>query len=144
MAGPLQATDSVNLVIVGTGIVVDVTTLGRPLDWLLKTSDHNPQIIGTFVTTVSGVNIAVWDVTNGANTAMVIPNSGCYAIGNTGRWGWSTSNLPTTQHDARQYFYVMTSDLSTTFDGQFMLDVPEGARWIHPNDMEDYIVDNGV
>ncbi len=145
IAGPLQKTGSVNLVIVGTGIVPDeVATLGRPLDWLLKTSDHNPQIIGTFATTVSGVNIAVWDVTNGENTAMLIPNSGCYEIGNTGRWGWSTINLPSSQGHGKHYYYQMTSNLSTTFDGQFLLDLPEGAKWIHPANTEDYIVDNGV
>ena len=140
IAGPLQITDSVDFVIVGTGIVSEVTTLGRPLDWLLKTSDHNPQIIGTFATTVSGVNIAVWDVTNGENAAMSIANSGCYQIGDTGRWGWSTINLPSSQGHARHYFYQMTSNLDTIFDGQFLLDLPEGAKWIHPSDSGNYLV----
>jgi len=141
IAGPLQTTGSVDLVIVGTGVVADeVATLGRPIDWLLKTSDHNPQIIGTFATTISGVNIAVWDVTNGANAAMSIPNSGCYQIGNTGRWGWSTINLPSSQGHARHYYYQMTSDTDTTFDGQFLLDLPEGAKWIHPVDSGSYLV----
>ena len=141
MAGPLQKTGSVDLVIVGTGVVVDeVATLGRPLDWLLKTSDHNPQIIGTFATTVSGVNIEVWDVTNGANAAMSIPNSGCYQIGDTGRWGWSTINLPSNQGHSKHYFYTMTSSADTTFDGQFILDLPERAKWIHPSDSGNYLV----
>ncbi len=141
VAGPLQMTGFFDLFIVGTGVVPEeVVTLGRPIDWLLKTSDHNPQIIGTFATTVSGVNISVWDVTNGANTAMSIPNSGCYQIGNTGRWGWSTTNLPSTQGHARHYFYQMTSNLSTTFDGQFLLDLPEGAKWIHPSEFGQYLL----
>ena len=141
ISGPLQITDSVDFVIVGTGIVADsVTTLGRPLDWLLKTSDYNPQIIGTFAASVSGVNIEVWDVTNGANTVMSIPNSGCYQIGDTGRWGWSTINLPSDQGHSKHYFYMMTSNIDTTFDGQFILDLPESAKWIHPNDSGNYLV----
>lgn len=141
ISGPSQITDSVDFVIVGTGVVPEsVATLGRPIDWLLKTSDHNPQIIGTFAASVSGVNIEVWDVTNGANTAMIIPNSGCYQIGDTGRWGWSTINLPSTQAYSKHYFYLMTSNTDTTFDGQFILDLPESAKWIHPRDSGNYIV----
>jgi len=121
-----------------------VATSGNLIDWMLRTSDYNPQLIGAFDTVASGVNIQVWDTTDGQNTFMSIENSGCYPIGNTGRWGWSTTNLPTTQGDARQYFYLMTSSESEVFEGQFILDVPEGANWIHPNQTTDYIVDNGV
>ena len=35
---------------------------------------------------------------------------------------------------------MMTSNLDTTFDGQFILDLPEGARWIHPSDSGNYIL----
>ena len=132
------STNSVDLFICGRDD--EAATLGRPIDWLLKTSDHNPQLIGTFAASVSGVNIEVWDVTNGANTAMVIANSGCYQIGNTSRWGWSTIDLPSTQGHSKHYFYLMTSNLATTFDGQFILDLPEGAKWIHPSDSGNYLV----
>ncbi|RLC89087.1 MAG: hypothetical protein DRJ03_00595 [Chloroflexi bacterium] len=114
--------------------------LARPIDWLLRASDHHPQIIGTFETAANFVNIQVWDVTDGSNTAMVLASSGCYQIGDTGRWGWSTANLPTPDGHAGQYFYLMTSDASETFDGQFIMDVPEGAKWIHPSDRGDYLV----
>lgn len=111
----------------------------RPIDWLLRTSDHNPQIIGTLGIAASSVNIQVWDITNGQNLQMILATSGCYAIGNTGRWGWSTSDLPTIYGHFKQYYYIMTSDLSETFDGQFIMDVPEGAKWIHPNNNDDYL-----
>lgn len=115
-------------------------TLARPFDWLLKTSDHNPQTIGTFDLVASSVNIEVWDVTDGQNSAVSLVSSGCYAIGNTGRWGWSTMNLPASQGHAKHYYYVMTSNLMETFGGQFILDLPERAKWIHPTNQDDYIL----
>lgn len=117
-----------------------MSTSGTPFDWLLKTSDYNPQLIGTFETAPTGVNIQVWNVTDGQNTLMTISNSGCYAIGNTERWGWSTANLPANQGYAKHYYYVMTSDLLEIFDGQFILDLPEKAKWIHPSSPDEYLL----
>ena len=117
-----------------------MATSGNLIDWMLRTSDYNPQLIGAFDTVASGVNIQIWDITDGQNLLMSLDSSGCYQIGDTGRWGWSTINLPTTQADTRQYFYLMISSESETFEGQFMLDVPEGARWIHPNSFDEYLL----
>lgn len=110
----------------------------KSLDWLLRHSDHNPQIIGT-LEGAAIVNIQIWDVTDGQNTLMSVASSGCYSIGDTNRWGWSTIYLPTTQGHARHYFYLMTSDTAVTFGGQFIMDVPEGAKWIHPSNQTDYL-----
>lgn len=130
----------------GIGLYIEVrgpdnspVLTGKPFDWLLQTSDYYPRIIGTLLG-ASSVTIQVWEVTDGQNIFMTVPNSGCYAIGNTDRWGWSTSGLPSTQGYAKHYFYMMTSDTENTFDGQFIMDVPERARWIHPTDRDDYIV----
>jgi len=114
--------------------------LARPIDWLLRVHDHHPQIIGTFETSANVVNIQIWDVTNGQNTAVAITASGCYQIGDTGRWGWSTANLPTVYGHARQYFYIMISDATETFDGQFFLELPEKAKWIYPDDQDEYLM----
>lgn len=113
--------------------------LARSLDWLLKTADHYPQIIGTFGVVASGVTIEVWDIIDGQNTLVSIADADCYAIGNTGRWGWSTTFLPTFQGHSRQYFYLMTSNTSETFGGQFIMDMPESSRWIHPSNRNDYL-----
>ncbi len=113
--------------------------MATPLDWFLKTPDHSPQLIGTFDTVASGANIQVWDIIGGQNTLMTVESSGCYAIGDTGRWGWSTTNLPSTQGYAKQYFYLMTSSEGETFEGQFTLDVPERAKWIYPSNINDYV-----
>lgn len=115
-------------------------TQARPLDWLLKAPDHYPQIIGTFNTIASIVTMQLWDVTNGQNTLVSVASSGCYQIGDTGRWAWSTIYLPTLQGNAKHYFYTMTSDAAETFEGQFLWDAPEGAKWIHPSNYSDYLV----
>jgi hypothetical protein len=141
ISGPVQFNSSADLFMNGSGVIPPPpSSLGRPLDWLLKTQDHNPQIIGTLGTVASGVNIQVWDVTDGQNSIMALVSSGCYQIGNTGRWGWSTANLPSTQGNARQYFYTMVSDVNESFDGQFILDAPEGAKWFHPRNSEEYLL----
>lgn len=110
------------------------------MDWFLKTSDHYPQLIGTFDSSISGVTIQVWDVINAQNTLVSPTSSGCYPITDTGRWGWSTSNLPSLSGYQHQYYYLMAGNPSGTFDGQFFLEVPEDAKWIHPNNSGGYIL----
>lgn len=133
MHGPESISTSGNLFMRGA-----VESLAESIDWLLRTHDHYPQILGTFESAVS-VNIQLWDITDGQNTLVSVASSGCYQIGNTGRWGWSTANIPITQGNGKQYFYLMTSNASITFGGQFFLELPEGAKWIHPSNSTDYL-----
>lgn len=134
--GSLAATviAPINLFIGGIGS----GALAKSMDWLIKTHDYSPQIIGTLVGAAS-VNIQLWDITDGQNALISVTSSGCYAIGSTGRWGWSTTHLPPNQGNARHYFYMMTSNVSETFDGQFVLDIPEKAKWIYPNNQDEYV-----
>ncbi len=113
---------------------------GRAMDWFLRTSDHYPQLIGTFGASVSGVTIQVWDVINAQNTLVSVTSSGCYQITDTGRWGWSTANLPQLSGYQHQYYYLMTGDPTGTFDGQFFLEIPEDAKWIFPSSQSEYIL----
>lgn len=101
---------------------------------LTKTSDYNPQIIGTFTNVVNGVNIQLWDVTDGQNIPVTVVSSGCYQIGDTRQWGWSTINLPIYTGYSKQFIYLMTANNDETFDGQFFLSLPERSKWIHPSD----------
>lgn len=117
---------------------IDVTA-ARPLDWLLKTPDHYPQIIGTLEGATSA-NIQLWEITDGQNTLVSVASSGCYQIGSTGRWAWSTVNLPIYSTYQQQYFYIMTADNSETFTGQFFLELPEKAKWIYPRNLEEYLI----
>ena len=121
---------------IGSGAVA---ASGNPLDWLIHTHDYNPQLIGTFTQSSVSVNIQLWDITNGVNDLVILTSSGCYEIGDTNRWGWSTANLPINDY-SRHYFYRMISDTSEVFDGQFLLDIPERGKWIYPNDQSEYLV----
>ena len=112
--------------------------LARPLDWLLRTPDYHPQIIGT-LDNATTVNIQLWNIANGANTLVSVASSGCYQIGDTGRWAWSTSGLSMYTANQRQYFYMMTADNSDTFTGQFFLELPENTKWIHPRNQNEYL-----
>lgn len=116
-----------------------IEPLAQPIDWLLRSSDHYPQIIGTLESATS-VTIQLWEVTDGQNTPVTVASSDCYQIGNTGRWAWSTANLPTYTTYQRQYFYIMTANHNNTFAGHFFLELPERARWKHPRDQADYLV----
>jgi len=109
--------------------------VGVSLDWLLASSDYAPQLIGTF-TSASTVTIQVWDVSNGANEAVELTSDTCYQIGDTGRWGWSTVNLPQATRGYKHYFYVMTDNGGNTFSGQCVFG---GTKPNHPRNMEEYI-----
>lgn len=113
----------------GTLFIAGVAS-ARVIDYLTKTQDFDPQLIGTFTVLPLSVNIEVWDIVNGQNLPVALASSGCYAIGNTGRWGWSTANLPFTNYrDKYQYYYRMISNESETQYGEFFITVPEDGRW---------------
>lgn len=102
----------------------------RIIHRLTKIQDYDPQLINTFTGTPLSVNIEVWDVGDGQNTVIPITSSGCYAIGDTGAWGWSTINLPFTQGDKKyHYYYRMTSDEDEFQYGEFLITVPERGLW---------------
>lgn len=106
----------------------------RTINHLTKTQDYDPQLISTFDLSPISVNIEVWDIVNGQNSPVTISNSGCYAIGDTDRWGWSTENLPFTgEHKKYHYFFTMISDGSEERFGEFFITVPERGRWSYPD-----------
>jgi hypothetical protein len=141
ISAPIPVSDNIDLFIRGITVIPPSSgDEGRAMDWLLRTSDHYPQIIGAFDPAVSGVSIRIWDIVDGQNTLVPLTSSGCYSINDTGRWGWSTSNLPGLTGHQHQYYYMMTGDPSGTFDGQFFLEVPEDAKWIYPPDQDEYIL----
>ena len=98
-----------------------------------------PQLIGVFDNPATTVNIQVWNITDGNNAQVPISSSGCYEIGDTSRWGWSTANMPVAVGNAKHYFYNMVADTGENFEGQFILDIPERSKWIHPSDDSGYI-----
>lgn len=99
---------------------------------LSKVSDYNPQLLGTFTSSVNSVTIRLWELVDGQNTPVSISVSGCSRVGNTERWIWSTSNLPVYTGYIQQFFYTMTADNNETFNGQFFLDLPENPKGMYP------------
>ena len=107
----------------------------RIIHRLTKGGDYDPQLVGAFENSAGSVNIQVWDVVDGQNTEVTIINSGCYSIGNTGRWGWSTEHLPFREERKKYHYYFrMTSDMAEEEFGEFLITVPEGGRWSHTDE----------
>ncbi len=96
-------------------------------------ADYDPQLIGSFENIALSVNIRIWDIVNGINIPVVISSSGCYEIGNTNKWGWSTEYLPfASGYNNYHYYFEMVADISETDYGEFFLTVPERGRWVYP------------
>jgi hypothetical protein len=144
VAGPLQIFASGDLVLEGYGEIqasgnlflggyIDTRTSLRIINRLTRTWDYHPQLIGSFGEGVSIVNIRVWNVVDGINTQLTVANSGCYKIGTTDRWGWSTEYLPfMSGYHNYHYYFEMAADTNETECGEFLLTVPERSRWIYP------------
>ena len=137
--GPFPHNDNMHLFIEGSLAEADGTTL-RTINRLTKMSDHDPQLIGTFVLLASGVNIEVWDVVDGQNVPLTLSSSGCYPVGDTERWGWSTAGLPLSGKKKYHYYYRMTSTVAEEQLGEFFLTVPEGGRWSYPDNLGTHLV----
>ena len=111
------------------GVIIGNAVTGealRIIHRLHKTQDHDPQLFNTFDVSPSGVNIQVWDIIDGANNLVSTPISGCYQIGSTNTWGWSTANLPFTQSLQKYHYYFrMISNENESQYGEFFITVPE-------------------
>jgi len=94
---------------------------GLSLDSLFVSTDYSPQVIGRFDVNPTGVTIEVWDVISGVNAPVSVTDDECYPIGDTGRWGWSTSNLTGLNGVINQYVYRMTGDTLEEFIGTFIV-----------------------
>jgi len=133
--------DDLNMYIEGIPAGTTVTQGDtRAFDKLIKSNDFNPQIIGNLGTAATSVTIEVWNVAGGANVLLTLTDDTCFQIGDTGRWRWSTANLPSPAAAQQQYFFIMTTDLSDTAEGHFTLDIPESSKGAHPSDQDDYIL----
>jgi hypothetical protein len=86
---------------------------------LHKTPDFVPQAIGAFANPASSATIEVWSVIDGNHVSLSLSDDTCYAIGNTGRFGWSTNNLPAEYRTEGQFVFRMTSDAVEEFVGDF-------------------------
>ncbi len=127
--------DGLTLFIAGEEI-----SFGKTFDKLLKTADFNPQIIGYFEALANSVMIEAWDLTDATNIPIILLDDECYQIGNTGRWAWSTANLPEPYAHDGQFLFRMTTNNGHTFEGEFFLKSIEDGKWKHPNSFDEYIL----
>jgi hypothetical protein len=99
------------------------------VEQLIRSADFHPQLVGRFKTTPVGpVMIEVWQCTSGQIVLLPLASGTCYGIGDTGRWGWSTENLPPITRTSCQYAYRMTSADAQVFQGHFTLRSPTNSR----------------
>ena len=135
--GPLNTNDSLNLFTkgLGSGVVADSDDdFGISIDSLFVSTDYSPQLIGRFDVNPTGATIEVWDVIGGVNAPVSLINNECYPISDTGRWGWSTSNLPPFNSVINQYVYRMTGDNLEVFVGTFIMKNREKVNSKIPRD----------
>lgn len=123
-----------------SGSLVSTTSPLNIINRLSKVSDYDPQLLGTFTSSVSNVTIRLWELLDGQNIDIPITVSGCSQIGDTERWIWSTSNLPTYTGYKRQFFYTMTANNFEISNGQFFLNLPENPRGMYPSDIGNYVL----
>lgn len=100
--------------------------------------DSPPAIMGELVVDQT-VYIQLWE----DGVLVSIASSGCSEIDNTGRYTWSTSNIPVLTA-SRQQFHWQMSDGVNTDDGDFVLISNENYDGGMPslNNKDLYIVQN--
>lgn len=82
-----------------------------------------PRVVGELATGVSGY-IQVWE----GSTPVPLASSGLTEISNTGKFFWSTSNLPVLTRARQQYHWLMKADdESASAEGDFILSVAPHA-----------------
>lgn len=109
----------VSIPIIPTGIPGIITRWRR-------THSYHPQLISTFTGIPISVNIQIWDIGDGQNNEITVTNSGCYRIGNTSKWAWSTQNLPFIHgHKQCHYYFRMVSNTNEEQFGEFTIVAPE-------------------
>ena len=98
--------------------------------------DEPISIIGDF-TTGETVNIELWQ----DGILQTITSSGCTEIDETGKFGWSTANIPVLSASRVQYHYRFTDSSSNSVEGDFVLKSVEGEDGSMPRltDKDSYI-----
>lgn len=136
----MDASGNIYLYISGSGIEESIS-FDKLIDTFISKDDYSPQLIGKFTLFASSATIEVWDIIDGANISLLLNDINCYEIGNTGRFGWSTENLPTSHKNIGHFLFKMTADTLETFDGEFFIKSQNNAQWIYPNDVDEYVME---
>jgi len=133
MRGSLLASGIVEVFASGFGAGLDGVALDVPEDpaagytWALSdlagSFDNAPQLVGNldYVGTSGEVTIKVWRLDHdGPVEVTPVGGAGCYPIGDTGRWAWSTAGLPVASNVRTMYYYEMYASSGSVFKGEFV------------------------
>jgi hypothetical protein len=128
----------------GLGATLDGITLDVPADpavgyaWVLSdltgSFDNAPQLIGNldYVGVSGEVTIKVWRLDrDGPVEVTPVGKDGCYPIGDTGRWGWSTAGLPVASNVRTMYYYEMYASTGSVFKGEFVWQTRPDSKVSH-------------
>jgi hypothetical protein len=90
--------------------------------------DSPAAIVGELVTGGT-VTIEVWKDAD----AVSLTDNACEEIDATGRYSWSTSNLPVLMESREQYHWRMDDGVGNTVEGDFILKAPEADDGMMPS-----------
>ena len=102
--------------------------------------DNPPAVIGELPTSGT-VTIELW--VDSVDVTSEVTSTVCNEINATGRYSWSTGNIPTIDATQKQYHFRMTDSISSeTTEGDFILFTLEGRDGAMPslNDPDSYII----
>lgn len=102
-----------------------------------------PAIVGELPTS-GAVTIELW--VDGVDVTSDITSPACTEINSTGRYSWSTGNIPVLDSSQKQYHWRMTDGVSAEVDeGDFILFQREARDGLMPSltDPDSYIIKNG-
>lgn len=121
--------DEVSLYIRGASSSLGDDNFGQRIEFLWLKGGYYPQLMGRFTTDVASATIEIWEVGDGSNTPVVLLNTLCYPIGNTGRWGWSTRHFKELYSKTNHFVFRMTGNNLEEFLGEFILVTGSGDNY---------------
>lgn len=86
--------------------------------------DAPPCLVGILAGAVEAT-IEVWDAEDGS--VVTLTEDACNAIGDTGKFSWSTQNMPAPAKTRKQYHYRMSGG-GKTDEGDFIIQVIQGLQ----------------
>lgn len=108
-----------------TPVFLQASVTSDDFDWTFEdfvgVDGFVPNIIGNLEGATGPVTIQVWENTSSGVVLLSLVSDVCTQIGSTGRWGWSTSNLPTTSNKVPSYVFTMTPTTGAAIFGEFRL-----------------------
>jgi len=117
-----------------------MAAVGSSFQRLEFNPESPPAVVGELPTSGT-VTIELW--VEGIEVTSEVTSTICTEINNTGRYSWSTGNIPVLESGQRQYHWRMTDSVSSeTDEGDFILFQREARDGLMPSltDPDSYII----